>query len=429
MKLEDMRVGVLIKCTKPEWYCYGDIFEITKEFPDGKWEITIRSYTQMRESGKRMKVLNPVSIVSQQTLQHNFKLYKQHTVRKELKIVCFADNTTFAGDGTVGETVGLYHEDKYDEFVGAVEALAKLYDRKSPFDEIEELKEAVRTARDTVEATKVSDEWSTVEKEEPKPHSPVDDMENKEEELEEEEPEKTFVIKCYSGNNILFKIIEGEHITYVDPFNQDGNNEFEKIINSLSTHYDRKSPLEEIQELKDAQKAAVKLLGFEDLAEKLYLPEEDKNRHSPVDNMDLTPPLEAGCLIKLKNPYTDKLKGKWFRVACIGTCLGHDTAVIPVFLEPNKVTLKAFREKDFEVVCERYRNIWDSELKYQFGDRVVLTQTGFNVKRKSYGTVIDWRQYSNENYYIVHWDDEDARFIEGKEELIPEYCLLPVRYE
>lgn len=354
--------------------------------------------------------------------------------------------------------VGLYHEDKYDEFIGAVEALAKLYGRKSPFDEIEKLKEAVRTARDTVEATEVSDEWSTVEKEygygdtvkleekenteiktEPfevnakelyaKPHLPVDDMENKEEEPEEEEPEKTFVIKCYSGNNILFKIIEGEHITYVDPFNQDGNNEFEKIINSLSTHYDRKSPLEEIQELKDAQKAAVKLLGFEDLAEKLYLPEEDKNRHSPVDDMDLTLPLEAGCLIKLKNPYTDKLKSKWFRVTCIGTCLGHDTAVIPVFLEPNKVTLKAFREKDFEVVCERYRNIWDEHLKYRFGDRVVLTQTGFNVKRKSYGTVIDWRQYSNENYYIVHWDDEDARFIEGKEELIPEYCLLPVRYE
>lgn len=179
-------------------------------------------------------------------------------------------------------TVGLYHEDKYNEFIGAVEALAKLYDRKSPFDEIEELKEAVRTARDTVEATEVSDEWSTVEKEEDKPNSPVDDM-------------------------------------------------------------------------------------------------------------DLTPPLEAGCLIKLKNPYTDKLKGKWFRVACIGTCLGHDTAVIPVFLEPNKMTLKAFQEKDLEVVCERYRNIWDSELKYQFGDRVVLTQTGFNVKRKSYGTVIDWR--------------------------------------
>lgn len=216
--------------------------------------------------------------------------------------------------------VGLYHEDKYDEFVGAVEALAKLYGRKSPFDEIEELKEAARAAEEPIEATEVSDEWSTIEKEE------------------------------------------------------------------LTTH-------------------------------------------SPVDDMDLTPPLETGCLIKLKNPYTDKLKGKWFKVTCIGTCLGLDTAVIPVFLEPNKIALKAFREKDLEVVCERYRNIWDSKLKYQFGDRVVLTQTGFNVKRKSYGTVIDWRQYSNENYYIVHWDDEDARFIEGKEELIPEYCLLPVRYE
>ena len=322
MKLEDMRVGAFVKCTKPEWDCYGDIFEITKRFPysSDEWEITRRPYIQKRESGKRIKALNTVSIISRKTLQHNFKLYKERTVNRELKIVCRADGITFASDGIVDETVNLYHEDKYDEFVGAVEALAKLYDRKSPFDEIEELKEAVRAAAEPIEATKVSNELSTVEKEEPKPHSPVDDM-------------------------------------------------------------------------------------------------------------DLTPPLEAGCLIKLKNPYTDKLKGKWFKVACIGTCLGYNTAVIPVFLEPNKITLKAFREKDFEVVKERYRNIWDSELKYQFGDRVVLTQTGLSVKRKSYGTVIDWRQYSNENYYIVHWDDEDARFIEGKEELIPEYCLLPVRYE
>lgn len=274
----------------------------------------------MRQSGKTIKALNPVSIVSQQTLQNNFKLKKYHTVRREIRIVCFADNRTFISDGTANKSVGLYHEDKYDEFVGAVEALAKLYGRKSPFDEIEELKEAARAAEDPVEATEMSDEWSTVEKEEPIPHSPVDDME-------------------------------------------------------------------------------------------------------------LTPPLEAGCLIKLKNPYTDQLKGKWFKVTCIGTCLGLDTAVIPVFLEPNKVTFKAFREKDFEVVHERYRNIWNEHLKYQFGDRVVLTQTGLSVKRKSYGTVIDWRQYSNENYYIVHWDDEDARFIECKEEMIPEYYLLSVRYE
>lgn len=74
MKPEDMRVGVLVKCTKPEWDCYDDIFEITRKFPDGKLEITIRPYVQMRQSGKRMKALNPVSIISQQTLQHNFKL-------------------------------------------------------------------------------------------------------------------------------------------------------------------------------------------------------------------------------------------------------------------------------------------------------------------------------------------------------------------
>ena len=351
MKLEDMRVGVLVKCTKPEWDCYGDIFEITKKLSDDEWEIIRRPYVQMRQSGKTIKALNPVSIVSQQTLQNNFKLKKYHTVRREIKIVCFADNKTFISDGTANKSVGLYHEDKYDEFVGAVEALAKLYGRKSPFDEIEELKEAARAAEDTVEATEVSDEWSTVEKE-------------------------------YSYGDTV--------------------------------------------KLEEKENTAIKTESFEVDAKELYA-----KPHSPVDDMDLTPPLEAGCLIKLKNPYTDKLKGKWFKVACIGTCLGHDTAVIPVFLKPNKITLKAFQEKDLEVVCERYRNIWDSELKlkYQFGDRVVLTQTGFNVKRKSYGTVIDWRQYSNENYYIVHWDDEDARFIEGKEELIPEYCLLPVRYE
>lgn len=327
MKLEDMKVGVFVKCTKPEWECYGDIFEITKELPDNEWEITRIPFWQRRESGKGIKSLRTTFVIKQEILQHNFKIDKiiqqAHTSMlpsKAITINIGFDKITTAESMGKKVKVGLYHEDKYDEFIGAVEALAKLYGRKSPFDEIEELKEAVRAAEEPVEATEVSDEWSTVEKEEQEPHSPVDDM-------------------------------------------------------------------------------------------------------------DLTPPLEAGCLIKLKNPYTDKLKGKWFKVACIGTCLGHDTAVIPVFLEPNKVTLKAFREKDFEVVHERYRNIWDSKLKYQFGDRVVLTQTGLSVKRKSYGTIIDWRQYGNENYYIVHWDDEDARFIEGKEELIPEYCLLPVRYE
>lgn len=104
-------------------------------------------------------------------------------------------------------------------------------------------------------------------------------------------------------------------------------------------------------------------------------------------------------------------------------------AIISVFLNSDKPSYKAFREKDLEVVKERYCNIWDSKLKYQFGDRVVLTQTGFRVKRRSYGTIIDWRQYNNKTYYIVHWDDEASRFIERKEEMIPEEYLLPVRYE
>lgn len=327
MKLEDMKVGAFVKCTKPEWDCYGDIFEITKKLPDDEWEITRIPFWQKRESGKGIKNLRTTFVIKQEILQHNFKIDKiiqqariSMLPSKAITINIGFDKITTAESMGKKVKVGLYHEDKYDEFVGAVEALAKLYGRKSPFDEIEELKEAARAAEEPIEATEVSDEWSTVEKEESTPHSPVDDM-------------------------------------------------------------------------------------------------------------DLTPPLEVGCLIKLKNPYTDKLKGKWFKVTCIGTCLGLDTAVILVFLEPNKMTYKEYRKDNFEIVKERYRNIWDSELKYQFGDRVVLTQTGFNVKRKSYGTVIDWKQYSNENYYIVHWDDENARFIEGKEELIPEYCLLPVRYE
>lgn len=51
MKLEDMKVGAFVKCTKPEWDCYGDIFEITKMFPYSheEWEITRRPYMQKRE--------------------------------------------------------------------------------------------------------------------------------------------------------------------------------------------------------------------------------------------------------------------------------------------------------------------------------------------------------------------------------------------
>jgi hypothetical protein len=153
MKLEDMKIGALVKCTKPEWDCYGDMFEITKKLPDGQWElerlISGRGVLMEMRNGLQYK-----AIVSQQTLQHNFKLDKQQIVRRELKIVCYADNTTIASDGIVCETVGLYHEDKYDEFIGAVEALAKFYGRKSPFDEIEKLKEAARAAEEPIVSDK-----------------------------------------------------------------------------------------------------------------------------------------------------------------------------------------------------------------------------------------------------------------------------------
>lgn len=48
--------------------------------------------------------------------------------------------------GSKQATVSLWHEDNYDEFVGAVEALAKLYGRKSPFDELKYYKEAYEDA-------------------------------------------------------------------------------------------------------------------------------------------------------------------------------------------------------------------------------------------------------------------------------------------
>lgn len=44
--------------------------------------------------------------------------------------------------GNKQATVNLWHEDEYDAFVGTVEALAKFYGRKSPFDELKYYKEA-----------------------------------------------------------------------------------------------------------------------------------------------------------------------------------------------------------------------------------------------------------------------------------------------
>ena len=51
--------------------------------------------------------------------------------------------------GSKQATVSLWHEDNYDEFVGAVEALAKFYSRKSPFDELKYYKEAYEDVAQT----------------------------------------------------------------------------------------------------------------------------------------------------------------------------------------------------------------------------------------------------------------------------------------
>lgn len=161
MKLEDMKVGAFVKCTKPEWSCYEESFKITDKFSDNKYELT-----KIKSSSKE-----PLSksVVTKETLQHNFKLNKSLSAalnpKKKINIEIYQDCKTYAESEGKIVSVGLYHEDKYDEFVGAVEALAKLYDRKSPFDEIEELKDVARAAAQPIEATEASDEWSTVEKE------------------------------------------------------------------------------------------------------------------------------------------------------------------------------------------------------------------------------------------------------------------------
>ena len=159
MKLEDMKVGAFVKCTKPEWDCYEKSFKITDKFSDNKFELT-----KIKSSSKE-----PLSksVVTKETLQHNFKLNKSLSAalnpKKKINIE-YQDCKTYAESEGKIVSVGLYHEDKYDEFIGAVEVLAKLYGRKSPFEEIEELKDVARAAAQPIEATEVSDEWLTVEK-------------------------------------------------------------------------------------------------------------------------------------------------------------------------------------------------------------------------------------------------------------------------
>lgn len=66
--------------------------------------------------------------------------------RKTLIVKTDGMKRTSVYQGSKQATVSLWHEDNYDEFVGTVEALAKFYDRKSPFDELKYYKEAYENA-------------------------------------------------------------------------------------------------------------------------------------------------------------------------------------------------------------------------------------------------------------------------------------------
>lgn len=82
MNPEDMKVGAIVKCTKPEWDCCGDIFEIKKKLPGGQWELerltSDRGVLIETHRGLQYKI-----VVSQQTLQNNFKIDKQYMGRRQ----------------------------------------------------------------------------------------------------------------------------------------------------------------------------------------------------------------------------------------------------------------------------------------------------------------------------------------------------------
>lgn len=337
MKLEDMKVGAFVKCTKPEWDCYKNSFKITDKFSDNKWELT------KNKSDNTESLLK--SVVSQETLQHNFKLDKSFSAalkpKKKIDIEIYKDGKTFAEGGGKIVHVSLYHDDKYDEFVGAVEALAKFYGRKSPFDEIEELKDIARAAAQPIEAIEVSDEWSTVEKEEePKPHSPVDDM-------------------------------------------------------------------------------------------------------------DLTPPLEEGCLVEVLKPQVtetgEDVTGAWQYVYFLEDggkfkdkegfprkdLEGITHAVVNDIAKIDRSEYYwyglPFSEKEVKVVKERYRDIWPEDATYKFGGRVFLNDKSYSSNRKCRGTVFDCKKSNGRTYYHVHWDKKNVHR-RCEEEWVEEISLRPSLY-
>ena len=81
MNLEDIDIGALVECIKAEKPLIGNIFKIIEKLPDNKWKLT----TMLCARGaikNSLKYRYIEIVVSQQTLQNNFKIDKQYMGRR-----------------------------------------------------------------------------------------------------------------------------------------------------------------------------------------------------------------------------------------------------------------------------------------------------------------------------------------------------------
>ena len=81
MKIEDMKVGAFVECIKAEKPLIGNIFKIIEKLPDNKWKLA--TMLCVRGAIKNSLKYRYIEIVvSQQTLQNNFKIDKKYIGRR-----------------------------------------------------------------------------------------------------------------------------------------------------------------------------------------------------------------------------------------------------------------------------------------------------------------------------------------------------------
>ena len=81
MKLEDINIGELVECIKDEKPLIGNTFKIIEKLPENKWNLT--TILCARGAIKNSLKYRYIEIVvSQQTLQNNFKIDKQYVGRR-----------------------------------------------------------------------------------------------------------------------------------------------------------------------------------------------------------------------------------------------------------------------------------------------------------------------------------------------------------